>query len=189
MLTTRTNPAGIDWYIQQLQTKLHTQLIAAWALQDATKYEAYGRCYRNKRENSYIAEVYVSGNEYKEVFWNDQLAALSFFGTSSQIKRGLKAEADVHFIMFADLSKLALTDISGNPIAHRADEELRQSVIEIIGRGLYGFTIQSVELWLENVLKEYQGSFRDQRLKAVDMHPIHCFRVNLKLLLDPNKIC
>lgn len=189
MLSVKTTPEGIDWYIQQLQTRLHNGLVDAWELVDATKYEAYGRCYRNKRQTSYIAEVYLSGNEYKEVYWNDQLTALSFFGTSNVIKRSVKAEADVHFIMFADLAKLQLKDYRGNPIAHRADEELRQSVSKIIGRGLYGFTVQSTELWLENVLKEYPGSYRDERLKAVDMHPVHCFRINMKLIFDPNKIC
>jgi hypothetical protein len=191
MLSIKINPVGIDYHIQQLQTKLHTDLIDAdhWALADAAQYEAYGRCHRNKTDDGYIAEVFHSGNEYKEIFWNDTLTALSFFGISNTIKRGVNNEADVHFVMFANLAKLALVDADGTVIAHRADEELRQMVTGITGKYSFGFKIQSVDLWLENVLREYSGSRRDDRLKYVDMHPVHCFRINLKLLYNPNKIC
>lgn len=190
MLIIRTNPAGIDWYIQQLQSRLHTELINAenWNLPDTTKYECYGRCYRNKTDDGYTAEVYVSANEYKEVYWNDSLTALSFFGISN-LKRDIRSTADVHLVMFADLSKLALKDRSANTIQHRADEELRQMVLEIIGKHSFGFSVVGVDLWIESVLREYPGSRRDKRLNAVDMHPIHCFRINLKLIYDQNKKC
>jgi hypothetical protein len=183
MLITKTDPVGIDWHVQELQTKIHNQLVTDWALADATKYQAYGRCYRNKIDAGYIAEVLTTGKEYKEVFWNDELTALSFFGLSGQIKHGLKHEADVHFVMFANLAKL----FPG--AAHRMDEELRKQVFDLIGRFLMGFTVTGIELWLENVLKEYPGSRRENRLKYVDMHPVHCFRINMKIFYNPNKIC
>jgi hypothetical protein len=182
MLNLKTNPVGIDWYVQQLQKKLHTALLAKWEITDS-KYECYGRCYRNKKDNGYVAEVYTSGNDYKEVYWNDTLAAISFFGISNNVKRGIKSEADVHLVFFLDLSK------AKPGITHRGDEEVRQDVINIIGNTSFGFNHLSTELWLENVLREYAGSYRDQRLRAVDMHPVHCFRINLKLLFDQNKIC
>jgi hypothetical protein len=191
MLITKTNPAGIDFYVQQLQTKLHTILIDAdhWNLADATKYECYGRCYRNKTKDGYIAEVYTSANDYKEVYWNDTLTVLSFFGMSNNIQKGVQNQADVHLVLFADLSKLALKDKDDNTISHRADEELRLMVQNVIGKNSYGFEFISIDLWLENVLREYPGSRRDDRLKYVDMHPVHCFRINLKLTYNPNKIC
>jgi len=191
MLSIKTNPVGIDLYIQRLQTKLYNLLIDAdhLNLTDATKYEAYGRCNRNKTDDGYIAEVFTSGKEYKEVYWNDTLKVLSFFGLNNVIKRGVNAEAEVHFVMFADLSKLALKDKDGNTIAHRADEELRRMVTGIIGKYSFGFEVTGIQLWIENVLKEYPGSRRDNRLKYVDMHPVHCFRINMTLLYNPNKIC
>ena len=191
MLITRTNPVGIDFHIQKLQTKLHTVLINAdhWNLADTTKYKAYGRCYRNKNDKGYIAENYESANEYKEVYWDDTLTAISFFGISNNIVRTIGSEADIHFVMFANLTTLALKDRTGATITHRADEELRQMVLKVIGKNAFGFSVTGVDLWLENVLKEYPGSRRDDRLKVVDMHPIHCFRINLKLSYNPNKIC
>lgn len=193
MLITKTNPVGLDFYIQKLQTRLHTILLDAdhWNLADPTKYKAYGRCHRNKTTDGYIAENYEGGNEYKEVFWDDTLIALSFFGIgNSGIKAGtINSEADIHFVMFANLSKLALKDDDNNTIAHRADEEIRKMITDIIGKHSFGFTYVSTELWVENVLREYSGSRRDQRLKFLDMHPVHCFRINLKLVYNPKKIC
>lgn len=191
MLSVKTNPVGIDWHIQQLQTKLYNRLTSAdyWNLADLTKYESYGRCYRNKTDDGYIAEVYESVNKYKEVYWDKTLAAISFFGISNNVKTGVLNEAEVHLIFFVDLAQLALKDRAGNTISHRSDEEVRQGVQDIIGANSFGFQPVSVELWLENVLKEYPGSRRDERLKFVDMQPVHCFRINLKLLYNPNKIC
>lgn len=186
MLITRTNPAGIDWYIQALQTKLHSALIDALDLADPDQYKAYGRCYRNKTDDGYIAENYEGGGEYREVYFNDTVSLLSFFGITGNLKAN---EADIHLVFFADLSKLTLTDRDGEAVTHRADEELREMVRKIIGRYAYGFTYVSTDLWLENVLKEYPGSRRDDRLVTVDMHPRHCFRINLKLIFNPNKNC
>ena len=185
MLIVRTDPTGLDWYVQKLQTKIHNYLVGAsgWNLSDPNKYEAYGRCYRNKAADGYIAEVYKSGSEYKEVYWNDRLTAISFFGISGLIKHSVKHEAEVHFVMFANLKKLY------PDATHRMDEELRQLVYGIIGKSSYGFTVTSIELWLENVLREYPGSRRDKWLKTVDMHPVTCFRINMKLFFDPNKNC
>lgn len=184
MLIQKNNPAGIDWYIQQLQNKLHAALVPAWGLIGSpVEYECYGRCYRNRRDTGYIAEVYTTGNEYKEVFWNDRLAAISFFGISNNIRRAGKAEADVHLVFFVNLAKVKQN------VAHRGDEEAREDVTNIIGSSSFGFSLQSVDFGIDQVLREYSGSYRDERLKAVDMHPSHCFRVNLKLLYNPNNIC
>lgn len=188
MLSLKENPAGIDWYIQQLQVKLHDKLIDAkyLALPVSTQYKAYGRCYRNKTDDGYIAENYEGGDEYREVYFDDTVSLLSFFGLSSKIGPN---EADVHLIFFANLGKLLLEDRFGAQVPHRADEELREMVRKIIGQYSFGFSYVSTELWLENVLREYPGSRRDDRLIRVDMHPLHCFRINLKLIFNPNKVC
>ncbi len=190
MLIVKTNPVGIDVYIQNLQTRLHTELVRQLEFEgDAAEYECYGRCYRNKTENGYKAEVFTVANDYKEVYWNDTKSVLSFFGQGTTIKRGIKSEADVHFVMFANLVKLELADKQGTLITHRADEELRQMVTGIIGRYSDGFSLVSIDTGIENVLRDYPGSIKNDNLKYVDMHPVHAFRLNLKLLFDPNKNC
>jgi hypothetical protein len=194
MLITKTNPTGIDWYIQQLQTKLHNNLISEWGISSGL-YKCYGRCYRNKSKVGYIAEVYTEVNDYKEVYWDDSLAAISFFGINGIIKQGLHSEADVHLVFFVNLNKLALKDFSDNTIQHRADNEVRMSVENAIGKFSNSFKITSIEVWLDNVLREYAGSYKagidqtERSLARADMHPLHCFRINLKLVFNPNKIC
>jgi hypothetical protein len=185
MLIQKTNPVGLDFYIQRLQTEIHTRLLTGWGI-ESDVYHCHERCYRNKTSDGYIAEVFHGGKDYKEVYWNDNLTAISFFGISNNIKRGIQSEAHVHLVFFVDLSRLTL---QGNEIDHRADNEARGKVEEIIGRYSNGFTLLSTELWLENVLREYPGSRRDgTNLKYVDMHPVHCFRLNLKLVYK-NKHC
>jgi hypothetical protein len=187
MLITKTNPVGIDVAIQNLQTHLHKQLVTKWGLtgNDDPAYECYGRAYRNKMDSGYIAEVYtggVGGVEYKEVYWNDELTAISFFGTGSKTTFDIKNKADVHLVFFVNVKKLKPS------AAHRADEEVRNEIQQLFGNTLHGFSYESMELWLENVLREYPGSRRDNRLIAVDMQPVHCFRINLTLLYKPS-IC
>lgn len=191
MLITKTNPAGIDWYVQQIQTKLHDTLIRPDHLNitDTTQYRAYGRCYRNKKSDGYVAENYEGGDEYSDVYWDDTLTMITFFGMGRTDRNGVSYESQMHLVVFADLSKLAIKDRQGNVIAHRADEELREMFMKVIGSNSFGFQYVSTELWLENVLREYPGSIRDERLKFVDMHPRHCFRFNFLLSYNPNKIC
>ncbi|HUR65461.1 MAG TPA: hypothetical protein VMZ03_03855 [Chitinophagaceae bacterium] len=180
MLIQKSNPVGIDAAIRNLQTFLHSKLTVLWNVTD--QYRCYGRCYRNKIDGGYIAENYEGEKEYKEVYWDDTLSAISFFGTGSKTTFDIKNKTDVHLVFFVDLSKIKPA------IAHRADEEVRNQVQKLFGSGLFDFAIDSTELWLENVLREYPGSRREDRLKIVDMQPVHCFRINLKLLYDP-KIC
>jgi hypothetical protein len=188
MNITKIDPVGLDWYIQWFQTWLHKQLMAKWGLdtEDTTQnalYECYGRAYRNATDDGYIAEVYTGGKEYKEVYWNDKLYAISFFGTDGSVDRSALSTANVHLVFFVDLSK------AKPEIAHRADEEVRDEIEAITGSFVGGFVLKSIELWLQNVLKEYPGSRRDNRLKYVDMHPVHCFRLNFSITYDSNKNC
>jgi hypothetical protein len=184
MLITKVKPVGIDVVIQNVQSYLHKQLVKLWSLSGDSDplYECYGRVDRNKKEAGYIAEVYIGNNEYKEVYWNDSLKAISWFGISGKTEQDLQNKVDVHLVFFVDLAKIKPN------VLHRADEEVRNEIQRLFDASVYGAALQSIELWLENVLREYQGSRRDDRLKAVDMHPIHCFRLNFKVIYDPN-IC
>lgn len=185
MLITKTDPVGIDALIQKFQTKLHTDLYARWSIADyegdgEPRYHCYGRAYRNAAvsDSGFIAEVFT-GTDYKEVFWDDRLYAISFFGIGSEITKAVGNSADVHLVFFVNTKKLKPN------VAHRADEEIRFDVQEIIGKNSFGFNLNSIELWVENVLREYPGSLRDNRLKFVDMSPCHCFRINMTLNYKP----
>lgn len=185
MLITKTKPVGIDNAIQKLQVDLHGKLMAVWGLnvnndtQNAL-YESYGRCYRNKKDNGYIAEVFTGGIDYKDVYWNDSLYALSFFGVNGPVIDELgQGKANIHLVFFVNLAKLKPT------IAHRADEEVREDVINAIGAFNNGFKLVSYETGIDNVLREYPVSRESLAIKA-DMHPSHSFRMNLTVLYKNN---
>lgn len=182
MLITTVKPVGIDAAITSLQKQLYSRLKKAWGINNDKDYDCYGRVYRNKKDNQYIAEAYVGNKEYKEVYWDDARAAISWFGTGSTIEFNLTNRVAVHLVFFVNLKKLKPA------IAHRADEEVRRDVQQLFGNTWLGFTYESTELWTENVLREYPGSRRDNRLSVVDMQPLHCFRLNLTAVYSSN-IC
>jgi|SRR5882724_4040509 len=171
-------PVGIDWFIDKIQTAGFNKLSLKWP---GINYEAYGRCYRNEKDKGYVAELYTAGGEYKDAYYDDTIDALSFFGISGQITQGMGAVAQIHWLFFINLDKVKPGDF-------RADEEARRDVLDVIGLGLYGATINSLELWKDNVLKEYPGTRRDNMV-SVDMHPKHCFRINLTLNYNPTINC
>lgn len=180
MLIVKKSPVGIDVAIQRLQIFLHDELMVKWGIDPNVAasnklYECYGRCHRNKTAAGYIAEVFTANKDYKEVYWNDALKAISFFGISAVESHDIGEKINVHLVFFVNLKKLKPS------IAHRADEEVRRDVQLLAERGMYGFKFTGTELWLENVLREYTNSYRQDRLKAVDMEPVHCFRLNFEL--------
>lgn len=180
MLIQKTNPVGVDFSIQKLQSFLHDELMIKWGIDPdnaATNklYESYARAHRNKTESGYRAEVFTAGKDYKEVYWNDALKAISFFGTGTIETFSIDEKITVHQCYFVDLKKLK------PGITHRADEEVRRDVQLLAERNLYGFVYLSMETGIENVLKDYPSSYKSERLRAVDMQPVHCFRLNFEL--------
>ena len=181
MLLTKTNPVGIDIPMQKLQSYMHDRLISKWAVADNTAYRCYGRAYRNQTADGYIAENYEGAKNYKEVYWDSSLTSISFFGITPKTNFDAGNESpDVHLVFFVNLEKIKPL------ITHRADEEIHKDVINVINEKSYGFMLQSIDTGIENILREYPGSRRDDRLKFVDMHPTHCFRLNFKLNYNIN---
>ncbi|MDF2189287.1 hypothetical protein [Paraflavitalea sp. CAU 1676] len=191
MLKLKTKPVGIDVPIQKMQTFIHNKLIALWNIDETNgpKYMAYGRCYRNRDQKyGYIAENYkgdsiTGGVDYEETYWDDNMTVVSFFGVANSIRHeGTKELASVHLVYFLDLAKVKPT------IAHRADEEVHKDLLSLVGNVLHGFTYTGLDTGVDNVLREYPGSRRENRMVAVDMHPRHCFRLNFDLMYHKN-IC
>jgi hypothetical protein len=178
MLIQIASPAGLDIDLQSAQEQLHDALSTVWP---GVNYRCYGRCYRNRTtENGYIAENYEGNSEYKEVYFDDTVDALSFFGVSQRPVDQVYNQVMIHLVFFVNLKKIKPT------LLHRADEEVHQDVYNALGFRTYGLEYKGTEYWIENVLKEYPGSRRDDRLKEVDMHPNHCFRLNYSLDYDPD---
>jgi hypothetical protein len=190
MTVTINNPRGMDYFIDKLQAWLQAELFALWAINPAddaasAKYIFYPRIHRTQEATTggYIAEVYKGNGEYEEVYWNDTLTGLSWFGTGQRMTRDVQEEIDIHLVTFANLKKLYPL------ISHRADNEIRLDFQKVLSSPLFGFRLESTEIGLANVLREYPGSRRDNRLLAADMGDVHAFRLNLKLVFNPSEAC
>jgi len=180
MIFLKTPPIGVDIPIQYLQQALFDQLKVVWNIGDAD-YNCYGRAYRNQKEDGYIPEVFTGGKEYKEVYVDDKIAALSFFGVSGGREIDFSmVSTDAHLIFFVDLPKL-------RTVAWRPDEEARMDVYRIIDlRGVMGWNLTSMTTGIDNVFREYTGYRSVDSIKIRDMHPFHCFRFDFELKYDKN---
>jgi len=178
MKYTKTEKEGVDIPIHNLQEWLYDRLVATWGLNadSSLDYNSYARAYKNEKSTGTVAEVYIGSKQYKEVYLDDKIKALSFFsvGEATNLIGGdLETTCSIHF--FVNLKALKnQTD--------RADEEVRIDVVNLLyNRKLYGFQFTGFETGVENVFREYPGPIRDQGLKFRDMEPYHCFRVNFRL--------
>lgn len=179
MLITKTNPVGADALIQKLQTQLHDGLAKVWGYQDESqgvKFKAYGRAYKNQREDGYVPEVYTGNNEYHEVFFDDTLFGHSFFLTSDEIREGRYSQVSIIYALNIDRCRPG--------IGHRGDEEVKVDVLQVIRKNVLGFKAISVVTGLDNVFREFARYRKNQTdtIRYRDMHPFHIFRINLSII-------
>lgn len=161
----KVEPVGKDTIIQPLQIVLYDGLIDRWSV----ALNGYGRCYSvfnyetNKKEiqhfkgkNDYDNLVVAEGNKF-------------FFTANSDEKRvgnsTYKTNVELYFIL--DLAKIY------PDIAHRADEEVRKDVINII-ESKHGFVVTNVITDIDKVFNRFEYDYTD------DMQPYHCFKIELE---------
>lgn len=238
MLHNRSNPKGVDLYIQRVQNEIYNKMIATWPFN--VVYDSYGRCYRNNKNGKYFAEVYnpsaglvmnpnsvyvfthtngISSmrvtalslanavvtlgllvapaqlssfsltdtirsysapgeNEYVDPLWNDKAGVVSFFGVDDLVKNETQRSAKVHFIVMCNLKKLY------PDLGDRADENIKNDMLNLFGKALYGFFFESFDTGMDNCFKEYRGSA--EQMKKNSMHPLFVFRLNFSLHYNHN---
>ena len=183
------HPKGIDYWIQALQIRMYAKLCAKWGVGSAS-YNCFGRAYRNNTADGYIPEFYdpttgnyVAGdgaNNEGGLFYQDTLAAMSFFGLVDPIKvdDGITT-AKVQLMFFVDLSKIkagGLSDSNGQ----RMDDACVNDVQNFIQSQGNNLTVHAVYKDIDKVLERYSGTLKKRALKD-DMHPKFCFRLDLEL--------
>lgn len=189
MLNSRTSPSGVDFHIGRLQTYLHNHIVPGYLATDA--YHSYDRVYRNKTSDGYAAEAYIGGTQYKDVYYDNATALISFFGLGNPVNTsGVMHEAPVHLVFFANLDLITtLKNSAGGSVSHRADEELVKMIADKLGAAAFGFSINSIERGFEACLREYPGSRAKSLQYGADMQPGFCFRINMTLTYNPKKYC
>jgi hypothetical protein len=182
-------PKGLDYWIQALQTRLNTHLMSLWDIADE-QYNCFGRAYRNNTKDGYIPEFYdpnsksyVSGdggNNGGGLFYQDSLAAMSWFGLVDPIKvDNGESTARVHLMFFVDLSKIKVDGLAAAN-GQRLDDACVQDVQNFIQSNGNNFTVHAVWKDIDKVLERYSGSLKKRALQD-DMHPKFCFRLDLEL--------
>jgi hypothetical protein len=128
----------------------------------------------NLREGRYVPEVYVSGNEYREVLFDDTKAVQTFFGVGETEGYNGAMNAQVYLVFMVNIASLKPT------LAHRGDEEVRVDAEKVCVSNPYGFKLTGVVTGIDKVFQEYQ-IYAGANMTRCDMHPFHCFRLNFNM--------
>tara|TARA_R110002050_G_scaffold1870_1_gene11816 strand:+ start:20 stop:682 length:663 start_codon:yes stop_codon:yes gene_type:complete len=175
-LILKDKPVGIDAVINNINDLVFSELEWVSSGDNPIDYTAYHRALKNPVNNGLVPEVYnleegtVFG-EYTQVLYDDTLDASSFFYTSDSIDtidNGRMFNTTLSMVFQVDLSKVA------DNIKHRGDSEIHRVVVNAINKGIYG-KVSSVVLGIPNVYSEFDQS----QIEFTDMHPFHCFRVDI----------
>ena len=172
-LIVKTSPKGLDIVIDRIQNTLFTELTSlGW-----TDYQSYPRVYKNPKDGSLIPEFYDGVSEYKEVFYDDQFKASSFFVTEDtrtldRVTR--QYEQTVSVIFQVNLKELFPS------ITHRADEEMHRQVWLSAEKIPQGYLIDNIVTGIANV---YSG-FNTENVKFDDMSDCHVVRFDFNIAYE-----
>lgn len=169
----KTNPIGLDAVIDDIQKKMYS-LKDTWNID----LEGYHRCYILNKDGGQTLEAYLENDEYSKslTFAEDNKF---FFVCPNDIEyvypRYYKTNIELYFIV-------NVTECKPN-LLHRADEEVRNDVINLIEK------VSSVKvvriLW--QVDKVF-NRFRNKQSRSFDfdnisdLHPYHSFKIELEVL-------
>lgn len=168
---------------------MYPLLLAKWDLPDSAtdpgRWDSYGRAFRNQTTDGYTPEAFIGDTnlniEYQELYFNDTVAATSFFGLgdTQKVQKG-STVAPVFWIFTVDLKKVK------PGVGWRADEEIRNDVQRLCHAPRWGFTLDSVVTGIDAVFKEFSGFRKTAGIKFRDAQPFHCFRLNFSVAYNTN---
>jgi hypothetical protein len=167
---TRTSTIGIDTVVQSIQNDIYNNLVSEWG----DSIDGYGRVYKNiNSDGEVIPELYIGKGDYKPIYHNDNKAATFFFveGDLHTTEDEFLYITESKFVFMVNLEK-AFSDTD------RSDEKAHRDVLEFMRETAYErFTITGIEKGVKRVLNE----FETKGIKFQDIHPYHCFSVNVTL--------
>lgn len=178
MLIQKDNPVGVDTKIAKIQKAVYNRLTT---LNGWTKYDSYERVYLNPyhETGSLIPELYKGNREYREIYFNDNVFAESYFVVNQNRTFNEKFETNIGYIFQVNLEALYPS------VLHRADEEAHRDVFFGIQEVLRSEDILSVKTGVKNV---YEGLNTDQN-RLDDMQPCHVFRFDLRIIHEFDCCC
>jgi len=180
-LIEKTDPVGLDLRIAKFNAYLFNRLGFADDV-----YVSYPRIYSNMDiidgKEVLIPEHYVSGNDYKNVAFDDNWNLSSFYYQDTQDAHANQTgTVRVTLIVQAQLDKLY-------PSApHRFDEELKGTIEELSNRYVAydQFKLIDTFITVDNVYRDFTTS----HLEYTDMHPFYVVRFDYLVRYNPNEKC
>jgi hypothetical protein len=175
-LILKESPVGIDTVINNINNLVFTELDWLSTNDNPINYTAYHRALKNPRNGGIVPEVYeidegTRSGEYTEALYDDRLNASSFFyveDTQTPIDNGRLFNTTVSMVFQVNL------DVVADNVKHRGDAEIHRVVVNAINKGIYG-KVSGVVTGIPNVYSEFDQS----QIEFTDMHPFHCFRVDI----------
>ena len=168
-LIQKIEPVGIDRVIDLIQVDLFNGL--AWDSLPNVTYEANHRAYKNETSDGIIPEIYDGKKEYREIYFDDNVSASSFFLVDDSRTGDKKYSIIVSIIFQLKLDKIFPL------ITHRADEEAHRDVLDVLERNPTQAKITALITGIANV---YPGLKIDQ-VRFDNMQPFHVFRVDMEV--------
>lgn len=164
---------GIDIPIAILRQSFADNL---WT--SVTDKEFYARVFGNlNKNNQLIGEVLYSGNEYRDVQFNDTLNMVSFFDVGDTVENvdpDNQTTQNVGIVFAVNIPAI-YTNLS-----YRATEEVYRDVLNIINDTS---TLEIVPNEIIRGLNAY-GNLSTEGLLQYNMQPWHTFRVNTEMKLS-----
>lgn len=169
---TTTTTIGLDALIASVQTDLYNYIGTRWS----GTINGYGRVSKNKRaDRGEVAEWYLGDNEYQEVYFDDEFSGSFFFidADKHETEDEHAYSASVKCVFMVDLKQVLPNE------TERSDAKARRDIVECLRKIAYGrYSITGIETGIDTI---FQGLDQSD-LKFMDIHPQHCFAVNLKIL-------
>lgn len=183
MNNTKDNIFGIDFSIQSIQTDLYNELVSLWG----DNIDGYGRVYKNlenspddipkyyKSSKIFIPEWYNSSKkDYEDLYYDDTKNAVFCFivGDNDTTEDSIKYTNTVRVVFLVDLSKIYGGEVE------RLDEKAHRDVLEVLRNYNFGkYKINGISRGIDFVF----SGFTTINIRFDDMHPQHCFSVDLDL--------
>ena len=179
---TKTNPVGIDYYIQEtLQTPLYNRLVTKFGLTDQT-YNQYGRCYRKTdSDRNYMPIWFKNQKEQPLLTYDDKTLLTIFFDIRETItvERNYWNNALVDMHVLADIAKWE-TLVTGLPPQNRFDNELRIELQDYIEKFGHKFHLHSIQVGAKKAWSEFSGDYK-KNVVLHDLQPLCIMRFDLEL--------
>lgn len=173
---TTTSTVGIDTIIKSIQEDLYNALIDVWV----DDIDGYGRVYRTETDNKVVARYYISENDYKDVYYNDNKSGQFFFITSSDSK------TDDEFVFQNEIKVVFMINLNKTVGSGRRDEQARLDVVRVLRDNSFNrYEITGIETGVKNVFI----GFDSEKVKNADINPLHTFCVKIKARYYINNKC